>query len=476
MSETETDYEQSEDLESTPEVEVPRRHHRGGKGGQHVREEPTSLAYLQVCPLAVTCFRYQSCYEYCERISQIQHHRELVRLFVLHLHNGHVKLAGVDFTLSPEIVAQATGIPNVREEWNKRQKLDRFHYEPYIKPVYMRHLTAVFPFIFLRDEYAPLMKLIIRYFTCEGRSSRLYSYHICLLMHFTRVRMMNIPFFMCRNIERMVPLVQRKSPAQQHKSIYHYALIKIVVMHQLAQQGISWDVFISHDVFTVPQPPPEVVHDEGGPSQQFDIPEPRHFCSSPVVAYQRGHRPLFASTRRVLSPHQVKGVLPSSSTERVLSPHQVEGVSPSSLTERVLSPHQVEGASLSTTTQVPERGKQPTIEEGLSGDPDIDIIDLDIRSPSLELKEIIQQQKAENDSLQHKLEMVKWKITYLEQHNKQLEDEHTLDELRRIHEDRNLARKRPCDLTPIEREAMLLRVNTHLEKLLAKANKEKDML
>ena len=56
MSETEIDYEQSDDRESTPEVEVPRRHHRGGKGGQHVREEPTSLAYLQACPLAVSCF------------------------------------------------------------------------------------------------------------------------------------------------------------------------------------------------------------------------------------------------------------------------------------------------------------------------------------------------------------------------------------------------------------------------------------
>jgi len=44
MSETETDYEQSDDRESTPEVEVQRR--RGGKGGHHVREEPTSLTYL----------------------------------------------------------------------------------------------------------------------------------------------------------------------------------------------------------------------------------------------------------------------------------------------------------------------------------------------------------------------------------------------------------------------------------------------
>jgi len=115
-------------------------------------------------------------------------------------------------------------------------------------------------------------------------------------------------------------------------------------------------------------------------------------------------------------------------------------------------------------------------DEGPSGGPDIDIIDLDISSPSSELKEIIQQQKAENHLLQQKLEMANWTINYLEQRNKQLEDEHTLDELQRIREDRNLARKRPGDLTPIEREAMLIRVNTHLEKLLAKANRDKDML
>ena len=216
--------------------QLQRLRYKGGLTG--VVREPTSLTYLQVCPLAVTCFHHQSCYEFCERISQIQHHRELVRLFVFHLHDGHVNLAGVDFILSPEIVAQATGIPNVGEEWNKRKLLDRFQYEPYIKPVYMRYMTGVFPFIFLRDEYAPLMRLIIRYFTREGRFSHLYSYHIRLLMHFTRVRMMNIPFFMCQNIEKMVPLMQRKSPAQQHRSIYHYGLIQLVVIHQLAQQGI----------------------------------------------------------------------------------------------------------------------------------------------------------------------------------------------------------------------------------------------
>ena len=116
----------------------------------------------------------------------------------------------------------------------------------------MRQLSRVFPFRFLKDEYAPLMKLIIRYFSCEGRFSRLYAYHIRLLMHFTRVRMMSIPYFMYRNIEQMTVLVQKKTPEQQHNSIYHYALIKIIVVHQLGLQGIAWDEFISLDFFATP--------------------------------------------------------------------------------------------------------------------------------------------------------------------------------------------------------------------------------
>ena len=68
--------------------------------------------------------------------------------------------------------------------------------------------------------------------------------------------MMNIPYFMCQNIERMTTLVQKKTPEQQHNGIYDYALIKIIVVHQLGLQGIAWDEFISRDFFAAPQPPP----------------------------------------------------------------------------------------------------------------------------------------------------------------------------------------------------------------------------
>lgn len=55
---------------------------------------------------------------------------------MLHLHNGQVNLAGVTFTLTPETIAKAIGIPNMGEQSNKGQLVEKEHYEPYIKAGY----------------------------------------------------------------------------------------------------------------------------------------------------------------------------------------------------------------------------------------------------------------------------------------------------------------------------------------------------
>ena len=115
----------------------------------------------------------------------------------------------------------------------------------------------------------------------------------------------------------MSTLVQRKNLEQKYNSIYHYALIKIVVVHQLGLQGISWQDFISNDFFTAPQFPPEFFHDAGEPSYQQEGPETETTSVPTYVTYQRGTRGLFAAARRVLSPPGVEGVSLPSSTAQV---------------------------------------------------------------------------------------------------------------------------------------------------------------
>jgi len=39
----------------------------------------------------------------------------------------------VTFTLTPETISMEMGIPNIGEQWHKKKKVERHHYEPYIK-------------------------------------------------------------------------------------------------------------------------------------------------------------------------------------------------------------------------------------------------------------------------------------------------------------------------------------------------------
>ena len=170
-------------------------------------------------------------------VERVKYHHELARQFAINMENNVVHLVGINFTLSPAIIAEATGILDVGEKWSKKQNISKQHYEPYIKAKYHGKLRRVFPFKFLEDQYVPLMKLIIKYFTCEGRFAKHYGYHIRLHMHFTRVRMMSIPYFMCKNTERMTVIVKRKPYPKQLKSIYHFSVIKLL----FCISSLSWE-------------------------------------------------------------------------------------------------------------------------------------------------------------------------------------------------------------------------------------------
>lgn len=81
-SEHSSDYGMETQSDSPKEEHAPQRPHRGGR---HIREEPITLTKLQACPLAIFRFQHQSCYEFYEKVANVQFHHELARLFVLHL-------------------------------------------------------------------------------------------------------------------------------------------------------------------------------------------------------------------------------------------------------------------------------------------------------------------------------------------------------------------------------------------------------
>ena len=166
---------------------------------------------LNSSPMIITCFQDVGCFQFCEKVQQVQSHPELTRLFILNLHDKQSNFVGVKFELSSNAIAHATGILNVGEKWFKRENSDISCYEPFLKPRYKEGCKSIFPFTHFLERYAPLMRVTMKYFTCEGRYSRIYSYHIRLLMHFTRVKMFHLPYYLYRSIGKMSYVVKKRN-------------------------------------------------------------------------------------------------------------------------------------------------------------------------------------------------------------------------------------------------------------------------
>ena len=85
------------------------------KGGKINRYELITPKELMASPLTVSCFKHVGCFEFCEKVQQIQYHPVLTRLFITNIHDRQVTLAGVTFTMSTNAILAVTGIP----KWEK---------------------------------------------------------------------------------------------------------------------------------------------------------------------------------------------------------------------------------------------------------------------------------------------------------------------------------------------------------------------
>jgi len=94
------------------------------------------------------------------------------------------------------------------------------------------------------EGFDKMLRLIQRYFTCEGRLNMIYQYHIRLLLHFIGKDLMNLPFYLFRSIGKMANRVQAKSKVVD-TSVFYSGMIKMIMMEELNNKNIDWEQFIA---------------------------------------------------------------------------------------------------------------------------------------------------------------------------------------------------------------------------------------
>jgi len=106
-------------------------------------------------------------------------------------------------------------------------------------------LSAGAPRCCITKENDELLKVIQRYFTCEGRFNMVYAYHnhIRLLMHFKGVKALNLPYVLHRSIGKMAGKIQ-ENLKNFESHLFHYGLIKLLIVKELGKRKRTWGFFL----------------------------------------------------------------------------------------------------------------------------------------------------------------------------------------------------------------------------------------
>jgi hypothetical protein len=123
--------------------------------------------------------------------------------------------------------------------------LDPSFYIDFLKPKYRNQkIGATIPREYVLEPYEKILRVIHKYFTCEGRFDRVYQYHIRLLMHFTGKIPLNLPFYLYRSLGKMADRVQARVD-QLKSSLFHFSLVKLLVVEELRKLNRDWDSFLT---------------------------------------------------------------------------------------------------------------------------------------------------------------------------------------------------------------------------------------
>ena len=192
------------------EIDSSPKRKRQHKGGRILRHEPSDCNQINSYPFIKQCFEDVHCLEFCKRVSEAGFYEQLTDWVATHLKGETIIISSIDFSFSMASITLATGLPDNGEYWFKEMSLDLENYNPFLKTLYRDTHTHFMPFRYLLEKYAPLMKTIMRFFTYEGRFSRLYAYHIRLFMHFTSQNPLNMCNYISRSISKISDKIQLK--------------------------------------------------------------------------------------------------------------------------------------------------------------------------------------------------------------------------------------------------------------------------
>jgi hypothetical protein len=200
-------------------------------------------------PIFRESFQAVGCLTFCENIQG--GHMEVAKQFSLNFEGTKTKVGSLEVQVTEQTIASTTWIPMQGERWFKGTRLDSSYCNDYFKAGFQNeNLSTQVPRSYMLEHHDKLLRVIKRYFTCEGCFKKVYLYHIRFFMHFVGKKTINLPYYLSRSLGKMADKVQAK-PNQVESNLFHFSLIKLLVLEELKKEKGEWNSFFVASGFCV---------------------------------------------------------------------------------------------------------------------------------------------------------------------------------------------------------------------------------
>jgi hypothetical protein len=169
----------------------------------------------------------------------------VARQFSMTFDGCRAKVGNVQLEIDEQFIISATGLAPLGQRWFKNCKVEEVSWTLLFQSRKVTLCDRGMPISALKPQWHDTLMVIKQFVTCEGRYGLVFLHHLRLLMIFIGYPL-NMPFYFHRSLFKMSKKFKRH---QADSSLFHYGLIKIIVVFHLSLLGDTWKAFITRNGF-----------------------------------------------------------------------------------------------------------------------------------------------------------------------------------------------------------------------------------
>jgi hypothetical protein len=206
----------------------------------------------------------------------------VARQFALTFDGCRAKVGDVQLEIDEQFLSLATGLPATGQKWSKNCKVEDVPWTLLFQSRRVSSCDKGLPANMLKQRWHDLLMITKQFITCEGRYGFVFLYHLRLLMVFMGYEL-NMPYYLHRSLFKMSKRYKRN---QADNSLFHFGLIKMLVVCHLGLHRDCWNDFLKRNNFEDSSPPqvdkPVVSESKSVPPVPYSALLPKPLPDSPI--------------------------------------------------------------------------------------------------------------------------------------------------------------------------------------------------